>query len=80
MIPRNNMQAILFNQLNGNTKWQDAKAHELAMIDIKFTLAIVDVERKAQCKTMFRNSLFHLLGIRAHDFEYNNIIVALSWS
>ena len=76
-IPQSHSQAVLLDQINGDTKWQDAKAHKLAMIDAKFTLATVDMERKDQCKTMFRNTLFHLLGVRACDFEYNNIIVSL---
>jgi hypothetical protein len=76
-IPQSHLKAVLLDQLNGDTIWQDAEACKLAMIDAKFTLATVDVERKDQCKTMFRNALFHLLGVRACDFEYNNIIVAL---
>jgi hypothetical protein len=71
------MQVTLFNQLNGNMKWQEAAECELAMMDTKFTLATADMERKAWHKTMFRNSLFCLLGVRAHDFEYNDIVVAL---
>jgi uncharacterized FlgJ-related protein len=57
-IPKNCMQMMLLDQLNGNTKWQDAEEHKLARINTRFTLAMADVERKAQHKTMFRNSLF----------------------
>ena len=76
-IPENCMQMMLIDQLNGNTKWQDAEEHKLSKINTRFTLAMADVERKAWCKTVFRNSLFQLLGVRAHDFKYNDIIVAL---
>ena len=76
-IPKNHMQMMLVDQLNGNTKWQGAVEHKLARINTRFTLAMADMERKTWCKTAFRNSLFHLLGVRAHDFEYNDIIVAL---
>ena len=32
---QSHLQAVLLNQLNGNTEWQDAKACKLAMIDAK---------------------------------------------
>ena len=77
-VPENHMQVTLFDQLNGNTNWQEAMDCKLAMTNTKFTfLATADVERKAQYKTVSRNSLFCLLGVRAQNFEYNNIVVAL---
>ena len=32
-VPRNHQQAMLFNQENKNTKWQDAELIELAQLD-----------------------------------------------